>query len=218
MSEASKSELVRCLGIDAGRVSVTPLAPGPNIYPLSSSEAAQELSALHVTTPIMLTAGTRSPRKNMGLAIEMMNHLPKHFPHKLILAGRFDWGPELLTSRVSALGYVSDRALSALYSTADLYVAPSLHEGFGIPVLEAFVCQCPVLCSSGGALPEVAGGAAVVEQSWAPAQWAETASTLLDDSGTLEAMRQRGLERSAHFSWPRTAEMTLDVYRRVAFD
>jgi glycosyltransferase involved in cell wall biosynthesis len=111
---------------------------------------------------------------------------------------------------------VSNEQLASLYTAADLYLAPSRHEGFGVPLLEAFRCGCPVVCSTGGALPEVASDAAEVVDSWEPSVWTERIQGLLGDSGKLNELRRRGFEREKEFSWVDSARRLCDLYREVA--
>lgn len=217
VSETSKREIESRIPTSAGKVRVTYPAAHPSILPMKRPAARQYVKKrLGLEGPFALSVGTRWPRKNMKLAVDAMSLLPAEFLHKLALTGKPGWGSESLGDRVAATGYVSFEALSALYSAADLYLAPSRHEGFGIPLLEAFECGCPVLCSSGGALPEVAGDAAQVEASWEPADWARTIQSLLDDSSKLDSLRARGLDRAKRFTWEQTARKTLEVYREVA--
>jgi alpha-1,3-rhamnosyl/mannosyltransferase len=136
-------------------------------------------------------------------------------PHKIVVAGKAGWGEEAPTGDVVYTGFVSDQELTALYQCASLYLAPSRHEGFGIPLLEAWACGCPVVCSTGGALPEVAGDAACVVESWGAADWADAIRSLLADSSKLESLRVRGRERLTLFSWKETAEKTVAAYREV---
>lgn len=215
VSETSRGEIERL--IPGVRPAVTPLACPPWISSLPRAEAAERVRAeLGIEGPFLLSVSTRWPRKNMGLAVAAAEALSPSLPQRLVLTGKAGWGDASLGARAVATGYVSNEMLSALYSAADLYLSPSRHEGFGIPLLEAFRCGCPVVCSSGGALPEVAGDAAYVERSWEPEDWARSIERLLGDRGTLEAMRDRGHARERLFSWEETARRTLDVYREVA--
>jgi alpha-1,3-rhamnosyl/mannosyltransferase len=141
--------------------------------------------------------------------------LPAGVPRRLVVAGKAGWGEEGAKGDTVYTGFVSDQELTALYQCASLYLAPSRHEGFGIPLLEAWACGCPVVCSSGGALPEVAGDAAMVMESWEAKDWATAIAALLADSSKLEGFRQRGRERLNRFSWKDTAEKTVAVYREV---
>ena len=213
VSETARDELTRFFPSAAGKTIVTYNACPPWIQPIRQDVARQTVAKeLGVEGPYLLTVGTRWPRKNMQLATRAVDLLPPEMPHQIVVTGKAGWGPEDLGSRGRSVGYVSNEIMSALYSGAELYLAPSLHEGFGIPVLEAFKCGCPVLCSSGGALPEVAEGAAVVESSWNPADWASTIQEILSDSSKIEHLRQAGSRREKQFSWKKTARQTLNAY------
>jgi len=219
VSETSKREISQFVPSVAGKIVVTPNALGDNVRPMPKQQARAAVSAaLGFDGPFILTLGTRWPRKNMRLAIEACANLPSSLPHKLVVAGKAGWGDLPRNERTLFPGYVSDELLSALYSAADLYLCPSFHEGFGIPLLEAFACDCPVLCSPGGALPEVAGDAAVVAADFEPTTWTNLTESLLTDSGKLESMRQAGTVRLRDFSWTETARLTAQVYREVADD
>lgn len=212
VSETSKRDIARLLPANPDKIAVIPLAPGLGIQRLDREEALGEASALGIAPPFLLTVGTRWPRKNMSLAVRAVEQSKGGSP--LVVTGKQGWGEEAASGRVINTGYVSDRQLSALYSLADLYLAPSHYEGFGITLLEAFACGCPVLCSSGGAHPEVAGDAAEVMDSWDPGDWADRIDALL--SGNLAQMRERGLRRVRRFSWEDMARRTAEAYFEVA--
>ncbi len=216
VSETSKLELERFIPAAAGKVRVTYNALGGNISPMPEEDAERIVRQdLGIAGPYLFTVGTRWPRKNMRLAVEAAGLLPGSVRHKLVVAGKAGWGDLPRNDRTVFTGYVSDEQLTALYQCADLYLAPSLHEGFGIPLLEAWACGCPVLCSSGGALPEIAGDAAEVMESWEARDWADRIVGLLSDSSKLGPLRERGLRRLAEFSWTDTARKTAEVYREV---
>ena len=216
VSETSKSELERFIPASRGKVNVTYNALGDNIDPMPAEDARRIVSnELGVVGPYILTVGTRWPRKNIRLAIEACSGLPEAVPHRLVVTGKPGWGDLADHQRTQFTGYVADKQLTALYQCADLYIAPSFHEGFGIPLLEAWACDCPVVCSSGGALPEIAGGAAEVVTSWIAADWTAVIADVLADSSKLEQLCQRGRSRLGEFSWDKTARSTIDVYRKV---
>ena len=217
VSQTSKAEIEKAIPGSVGKVAVTPLASPSWIRRVDRLTALDSVKTqLGVEPPFVLTVGTRWPRKNMQLAVDAVNGLDNSFKQRLVVTGKAGWGETALGSRGQAVGYVDPETLSCLYSAADLYLAPSRHEGFGIPVMEAFRCGCPVLCSCGGALPEVAGDAALVETSWEPEGWTRAIAGLLNDPSKLDALRGRGLKREKLFSWADTARKTLDVYREVA--
>ncbi len=212
VSQTSKAEIERYIPAAKGKVRVTYNALGDNISPLAISDAEKVVrQRLEIAGPYLLTVGTRWPRKNMALAIEAAALAG----HRVVVAGKSGWGDEKTGEGVHYTGFVSDQELTALYQCASLYLAPSKHEGFGIPLLEAWACDCPVVCSSGGALPEIAGDAAVVMQSWDAKDWASAIKETLADSSKLERLRQRGHERLKKFSWKETAQRTVEVYREV---
>lgn len=216
VSETSRKEIERYVPGSEGKIRVTYNALGDNISPLSQEEAEKIVRGqLGIAGPYLFTVGTRWPRKNLSLAIEAAALLPDALPHKLVVTGKEGWGDLPPDERTVFTDYVSDEQLTALYQCAELYLAPSKHEGFGIPLLEAWACDCPVICSTGGALPEVAGDAAEVIESWEAQDWAHAVAGLLADSSKLEQLRQRGRARLQEFSWKETALKTAEVYREV---
>ena len=142
----------------------------------------------------------------------------------LVLAGYAGWRNENLISpadraelgpALRELGRVPDSELRALYASATVFAFPSLHEGFGLPVLEAMVAGVPVVASDIPAIREVAGDAAVLVPPGDADAWAEALSRVLE-SPTLQAeLAGAGRRRAAVFSWARTAEATLGVYREL---
>jgi glycosyltransferase involved in cell wall biosynthesis len=217
VSETSRGEIERYLPGARGKVTVALNGPHPDLDPVPREEArAFVRTELGLEGPFLLAVGTRWPRKNMALAIEACERLGPELPHRLALTGKPGWGAEPTGKRILATGYVSFDQLAALYAAADLFLCPSLHEGFGMTVVEAFHCGCPVLCSSGGALPEVAGDAARVMPDFRPSSWSRAIAELLGDSSKLESMRAQGRERAKAFTWRASAQAHLEVYREVA--
>ncbi|QYK56578.1 MAG: glycosyltransferase family 4 protein [Fimbriimonadaceae bacterium] len=210
VSETSRGEIERYLPGAAGKTAVTPNALRDDWPRLTRLEAEEILRPLGLPEQYLLSVGTRWPRKNMALAAEAA----KVAQIPLVLTGKAWGSPE--PDGAIFTGYVDDLTLAALYRRATLYLAPSCHEGFGIPLLEAFASECPVLCSRGGALPEVAGGAAEVCPSFEPADWARAVTGLLADSSKLAAMRERGAARVKDFDWADSARVAADAYREVA--
>jgi glycosyltransferase involved in cell wall biosynthesis len=121
-----------------------------------------------------------------------------------------------LKDKVRVLGYLPYEELPYLYKLARIMVFPSLFEGFGIPLVEAMACGCPVVCSDVTSIPEVVGDAAVTCDPNSFEDMADKIWTVWNDDGQIEKMRARGLARADLFSWEKTARQTLDVYRRTA--
>ena len=169
--------------------------------------------------------GSLEPGKNRGRLLQAFGRLrARGLEHTLAVAGQRAWrfeGEEPLAGRlgladaVRFLGYVPPADLPALYSAADLFVFPSLYEGFGLPALEALACGTPVVTSSVSALPEVVGDAALQVDPLDVEALAEAMERLLRDDGLRADLRERGLRRAEEFSWERTARQTLAVYERA---
>lgn len=217
VSETSKHEIETYIPSAVGKTTVTYNALSPN-FQATTPLQAQELikTELGIDFPYCFTLGTRWPRKNLALAIQAIDALPPQLPHKLVITGQQGWGDLPHSPRVHMTGYVPDRVLPALYAAADLYLAPSHHEGFGIPLLEAFASHCPVICSPGGALPEVAATAALIAPDFEPTTWTNLIQTLLSNPAQGKTLIEKGQERLKDFSWATTAEKTLAVYQNAA--
>ena len=120
-----------------------------------------------------------------------------------------------LQEQVLCPGRLSTHDLQLLYSSADLFVFPSLYEGFGMPVLEAMACGAPVLTSNSTALAEVAGDAAVLANPQDAKALGEAMIRVLDDEPLRAALRIKGFERAKQFSWDQVAAKTIELYREV---
>lgn len=216
VSESSRREIEHWVPSSVGKVHVTPLACPHWIQPVDPLAAQQIVrERLGLEEPFLLTVSTRWPRKNMGLAIDAVNLLPKEMHHRLVLTGKAGWDEPDPSGRAIRVGYVENDMLCALYSAALCYLAPSRHEGFGIPILEAFRCGCPVIASTGGALPEVVGEAGIICDSWSPADWAAIIAKTLPDSSKIGKLKQLGWAREKQFTWTETALKTLEVYESI---
>jgi alpha-1,3-rhamnosyl/mannosyltransferase len=137
-------------------------------------------------------------------------HWDKRYPEAAQLAEELD-----LRDQVVFAGPVSEADLPALYSGADLFVFPSLSEGFGLPVLEAMSCGAPVVCSYTSSLPEVAGDAAILVDPLNTEALAETMRHVATQAELRHVMREKGLAQANRFSWERTAQETLAAYNHV---
>ncbi|MCM8764174.1 MAG: glycosyltransferase family 4 protein, partial [Candidatus Omnitrophica bacterium] len=117
-----------------------------------------------------------------------------------------------LENRIVFTGYLDAEQLACLYNGAEAFVFPSLYEGFGLPVLEAMACGCPVITSNVSALPEVAGNAAILVNPYSIEQLVEAMEKVLQNFYTRERMRMEGLKRAKDFSWEKSARQMIEVY------
>ena len=169
--------------------------------------------------------GTLEPRKNVGVLLDAWTLVAKADPRaRLRVAGGVaPGGEEWLTRMRSAplsqtveyAGYVEPGARRALYEGARALILPSLHEGFGLPVLEAMSLGVPVIASNRGALPEVVGDAGLVVSAEDPRGLADAIRAVLGQPERAAAMRQRGLARAATFTWAAAARTLYDAYGRL---
>ena len=167
--------------------------------------------------------GNLQPRKNLVRLVEAFNQLvssghdidlvivgPGHFRADEVFKAA-----QPASGRIQFTGYVTDRQLAACYRCSTAFVLPSLYEGFGYPVIEAFASGLPVVTSGAGGLKEVGGDAVVVVEGRDPAAYVEALESLSDDALRREELIERGRARARTFTWQRTAEQTADVYRSL---
>lgn len=214
VSETSKKDILRFIKIPEKKVHVTPLAPREIFVPQSEEMINKVCAKYNITKPYLFTLGSRWARKNLEFAVEVFNEL-KIKNMKLVIAGDTNWQGISLGENIVIPGYVPDEDLPALYSGASLLIFTSKYEGFGLPVVESFACGTPVVCSSGGALREVAGDAGIIKEGFDKDDWARSIAELLSDSSMLSVMCDNGLKRAKEFSWQKTAQLTLNVYKDV---
>lgn len=207
------------------RIRTVPLAGGSNFSPRNAREVAPDLRALDlIPGGYALYAGTIEPRKNLErllIAYEQLDvRLRRHYP--LILAGYRGWNNDAIIERVRRaeregwaryVGYVSNSILPSLFAGARLFVFPSLHEGFGLPVLEAMASGVPVVCSNSSSLPEVAGGAAAMCSPLDVDELSRLIAQGLEEGKWRRQAVDKGLLRAGTFSWHRCTTETVDVYR-----
>ena len=172
----------------------------------------------------VLWVGGISPLKNIGNLLRAYAQVASEFPHQLVMAGFLRWKfskdmdlvDELgLRDRIVFPGYVQPDDIPALYNLASAFVFPSLYEGFGLPILEAMACGCPVITSTTGYAPEVAGDAAILVDPHQPAQIADAMRTVLKDDARRSQMVQAGLRWVQEFSWKKCAAETIALFESL---
>ena len=206
ISAATRDALVSRLGLAASRIDVVPLAADERFRPKNVARGRY-----------VLYVGTNKPHKNVDALVRAWRRLaPKDV--ELVIAGRED--PRFPSARerygdvARCLGDVSDDELPALIGGAMCFVFPSLHEGFGLPPLEAMACGTPVVASNRTSIPEVVGEAGVLVEPDEEGI-AEGLRRVLDDEALRADLGRRGPVRAAQFTWKRTAELTLAAWERA---
>ncbi len=228
ISEVVAEEAVAVLGVPRSRVFVVPHGVPPGFAAAPTPRDDELRAACGVSPgdgPYLMWTGSlrmRDPRKALEVLVEAVAGLGPRAV-RLVMAG----APGAETRRVAALarrsqvqvtlpGRVSDEALAALLRGAACAVVPSLHEGFGLPALEAMACGAPLVATRAGNLPALVGDAAVLVEPGSAEALRAGIAAVLGDTALAHRLRASGPPRAEAFSWRRTAEMTADVYRAVA--
>ncbi len=224
-SESSRCDILRFLPVKKDSVEVIPLAAHTRFHPLETQNIQPALRRYGVVPPYILYVGSLEARKNLPRLLEAFHRLLPEFPGwMLVIVGARKWKSTPIFDTVRRLqleqhvhftGFVAEEDLPALYNGADLFVFPSLYEGFGLPVLEAMACGTPVVTSNTSSLPEVAGDAALLINPLDVSAIADAVLRVLTEPGLADDLRERGLKRAAQFTWERTARETLAVYNQV---
>ncbi len=228
VSQATKNDLINHYGIAPAKISVIHHGFDHQHYqPMTDPGLRQAARHRYNIGPgrFLLYVGTLQPRKNLVRLIDAFEQLisdTQFSDLQLVLGGRAGWLSTPILARAEALqqkypgrlllpGYLADTDLPLLLNEASAFVFPSLYEGFGMPVLEAMACGCPVVCSNSSSLPEVAGLAALYHHPLDTEALADCLRRVLTQPELVARMRQAGLQQAATFSWERCAQQTWDV-------
>lgn len=228
-----QKKLAHFLGVHADRLECIYEAPKSfERTTVAASVQAERLKSLGLhQQPYLLHVGMLNKRKNIPALIHAFKEVLLSMPHlKLVLAGSMDttahindkvaieqaiWETEL-GSKVLLTGYLPDEDLGVLYSNALLYVFPSINEGFGLPLLEAFAHGVPVLVADNSCLPEIGGDAVKCFDPFSYKNLAEKILGVLSDTETYTEMQQAGYQRLSHFSWQKAATELVALCKRIA--
>jgi glycosyltransferase involved in cell wall biosynthesis len=222
-SDSTRTDIVSILSVSESKISVIHMAVDEE-FGRSAEDADWLKRTYQVTPPYILYVGTLEPRKNVPAILKAFSAISGDFPHQLVLVGARGWMygevfqlcDELdLGDRVRFIGFVGHGNLAAFYRHADVFLFPSFYEGFGLPVLEAMQCGCPVITARNSSLPEVGGDAALYIDAGDWKALAEQISTVLKDGSLRDKLAHDGRKQAARFSWRRSAVQTLDLYREV---
>jgi glycosyltransferase involved in cell wall biosynthesis len=225
ISENTRRDVMRLWGIPDDRVHLARPGVDPMFRPLPEREVHEFLDGHGIAQPYVLFVGTLEPRKNVVRVVEAFATLKKNgLAHRLVLAGGKGWLYEPIFDAVQRLGlegevifpgFVARQELPMWYNGADLFVYPSLYEGFGLSPLEAMACGTPVIVSDRASLPEVVGDAGLLVDAEDAGALADAMDAVLTSKEQSRSLSERGLARAAGFTWERTARETVSVYQSV---
>jgi len=223
VSEHVKHDAMQKLAIASDRISVIPHGVDTTqFYP------SRGTGLFAGRAPYVLYVGSRDPNKNLESVLAAFGLVAPEIPEiRLAIAGR--WNPSdqvwlqqrvasdpSLQGRVDHVGFVSDADMASLYSNAEVFVFPSLAEGFGFPVIEAMACNTPVVASNRPPIPEVAGDAAVLIDPENAPSLATEVIRLLHDSHHAKDLVSRGSYQVEKYRWEKVSDQTIQVYRTVS--
>lgn len=226
-SHSTQRDLAAVWNVPAEKVTVLHSGVNERFRPVTDPVALADVRARYGLgdQPYVLAVGTIQPRKNYEMLVRAFRAVAERLPHKLVIAGGRGWLTEGLAAeidrqgleeRVLMAGFVTDDDLPALYSAADLFVFPSLYEGFGLPLLEAMGCDVPVISSDASSLPEVAGtggqAAAILLHPTDEAAWSAAMLRLLRDAAERERLVKAGRAQVARFTWQTAARRLAHLY------
>lgn len=225
-SESTKNDIAKFYGKEiANKTKVVLLGFDEKSFNQSCGNINLLKKKYHINKPYLLYAGSFQPRKDLPTlvkAFEQINH--KYSDLHLVMAGGGGWMKEIalkainnskVKEKIIQLGYVSSLDLPAIYAGANIFVLPSLYEGFGIPLLEAMACGIPVVYANNSSLPEVAGEAGFAFQTSDYEDLAAKLTSLLSDKTIHKEQVNKSLIQSKKFSWDRTAEKTYKILKNV---
>lgn len=227
VSYHSRNDIVKYLGVDENQVQVVGEAPNSVCQLITDMVVLDHVKKKYcLERPVILALAHIDPRKNTARVIEAFALFAQGFPlaYQLVLVGIplfaqsffLKQAQELgVSEQVSFIGFVPEEDLVALYNLAEVFLYPSLYEGFGLPILEAMACGTPVVTSRAGSIPEVAGDAVL----WVDPYSVESISLgmieLVTNKQLAQYLRAAGLEQAKRFSWQRTASEMLQIYEEA---
>ncbi|HFE65934.1 MAG TPA: glycosyltransferase family 1 protein [Chloroflexi bacterium] len=226
-SQATKQDLTAVWQVAPEKITVLYSGVHERFQPVTDAETLTAVRQKYQIgdQPYILSVGTIQPRKNYQMLIRAFQPVAAQYPHNLIISGGKGWLYEEmmaeverqgLNGRVRFIGFVDDADLPALYSDADLFVFPSLYEGFGLPLLEAMACGAPVISSDASSLPEVAGDTAVLLPSHNQTAWTNAIFDLLAHPDKRTALVAGGFRQARQFTWQTAAQTLLEIYQKLA--
>ena len=226
ISENSKKEIIEVFQIDPEKIHIAYPGYDRDIYKeIPEKTTRVVLESMHIQKPFILYMGTLEPRKNIDTLIKAYASLPDvQKTHDLVLSGSVGWNVDSLFQLVERYnlgenirftGYVTSEQQTALYNGAVCFVFPSLYEGFGMPVLEAMACGCPVITSNSSSLPEAAGEAAILVDPLDVEALAVAIRSLVEDGALRENLKMKNKKQISRFSWHNTAKSVRNLYESI---
>jgi len=206
-SSYTKRDLITRLNIDSDKIHIIPLGVSSQYHVLNKC-LSKDLFKLSPDKQHILIVSSNLPWKNIHTIEKITDEMPQYTFVKI------GYGTTLDKKNVINLGYVPEDHMPYLYNACDILLHPSAYEGFGLPVLEAMSCGCPVICSNSTALPELVGNAGILIDTFDVAGYCDAIELLLSNSHSHNYKMQKGLEQALNFTWEQTVSKTFEVYEK----
>ncbi len=223
-SNLTTNDFINILGVDRDKIRTIHLAADDIFKPIKETTVLKEAKEKYnLPERFILTVTKYFPGKNFGNLLYAFQKCHKHVPHKLVVVGKdchkykddYKIGSMGLADDIEFVGWIEQKDLVALYNLADLFVFPSLYEEFGIPLVEAMACGCPVVTSNTAAPPEIVGDAGLLINPTEPEAISEAMTKILSNEKLRQELIQKSLQRSSRFSWKECAKETLALFKSL---
>jgi len=225
ISENTKKDLLKYFKISKEKITPTLLAADKSIIRITDKNKINLFKKKYdIDYPFLLFVSTLEPRKNIIRLLKAFSKAKEEIPQKLIIVGRKGWKYHDISKTIKRLKLekdvvfrekIANNELPLFYSTADIFVYPSLYEGFGIPPLEAMICGCPVITSNVSSIPEVVGNAAELINPYNIGELKDSIIKLANNKELRGKLSKRGIEQAKKFTWKKTAEKTIKIYEEL---
>lgn len=227
VSECSKKDILKFFPIDADKIFVTPLAADDKYKPIDKELSKNKVYLKYnIKKPFILYIGGFSPRKNVASLIKAFSMVHKNLDkdYDLVIVGSDRDDSQKLKDYCCQLnidgstkftGFINNSMMPFFYNASDLFVYPSLYEGFGLPPLEAMSCGTPVITSDTSSIPEVTGDSAILIEPGDTESLMYSIEAILNEKTIWNELNLKGLERSKKFSWKKTAQNTVKIYEKI---
>lgn len=224
ISDNTKKDIINVININANKIKTIYLGVDARFYPQEKETVNAILEKYKIASPYILFVGMLEPRKNVEGLLQAFAMLKDKRKHNLIIVGKKGWRYEELfklaqeegiRNDVVFAGYVPDEDLPGLYAGATCFVYPSFYEGFGIPIVEAMACGCPVITSNNSSMQEIAGDAAVLVDPYNKEEIKDAIGSIINNKGLRGEKQRKGLINATKFQWNFMAEETIKVYKNT---
>lgn len=229
-SESSKNDIAKLVGIPKKKITVAYLAPGEQFQKITEKKALERVKdKYNLPDVFILYVGDVTANKNLPRLVRasLQTKTPLVMAGKALVSKEYDknnpWNRDLTevqrlvkeNTSIVCLGFVPDEDMVSLYNLATVFAMPSLYEGFGLPIVEAMACGCPVVTSEKGSLKEVAEESAYIVDPYSIESIAEGLEEVLKDKKLQQDLSGKGLLRAKNFSWEKTVKETVRVYEYI---